>query len=75
MKPFSQMVVFTKMLLFLKQTAKGITQNNGLMQNVRSALLVPFFFVLNAENSGRWQQEFFITSHIEMQQVVNDYLE
>lgn len=75
MKPFSQMVVFTKMLLFLKQTAKGITQNNGLMQNVRSALLVPLFFVLNAENSGRWQQEFFITSHTEMQQVVNDHLE
>lgn len=75
MKPLNQMAVFTKMQLFLKRTEKGITQNNGLMQNVRSALLVPFFFVLNAENSGRWEQEFFITSHTQMEQVVNDHLE
>lgn len=75
MKPFSQMAVSTKMQLFLKQTGKGITQKNGLMQNIRSALLVPFFIVLNAENSGRWVQEFFITSHTQMEQVVNDNLE
>lgn len=75
MKPFSQMAVSTKMQLFLKQTEKGITQNNELMQNVRSALLVPFFIVLKAENSGRWEQEFFITSRTQMEQVVNDHLE
>lgn len=46
---------------FLEQTQKDLTQNNGLMQNDKSACLVPFSVVLEVENVGRGEQECFVT--------------